>query len=297
MNIRNMMGGLVIGAMAVLMVGCGERVEVPPGFVGKVMTKDGYQEGLVPTSKLRLSPCINYCDRMVIMDNTDKSYVEPMEVFIPGDKLNIKVDLRATLSVDPNKAESLFNKLPQQSQNDYLSVITAESIYSTYGRQILQAEVRALLTKYTISEISSNNERINSEIQVLLSDVMGKRTPFTLKYAGLTNIQYPQIITQAQENSARRRENISEQEAQLEVSKVQLERELQEAKLQRLIEKEKAETEAVKQRTIAETITPQYLRAKELEIEQIKAEKWDGSLPSTVMGGAGNLPIIMDMRK
>lgn len=295
MKIRNMMKYSALALAATLMVGCGERVEVPPGFVGKIMTKDGYQEGLIPTSKLRLSPCVNYCDRMVLMDNTDKSYVEPMEIFIPGDKLNIKVDLRATLSVDPQKADALFNKLPQVTQGDQLSVIAAESIYNTYGRQILQAEVRALLTKYTISEISSNNERINTEIQVLLSDVMGKRTPFVVRYAGLTNIKYPDIITQAQENSARRRENISEQEAQLEVSKVQLERELQEAKLQRLIEKEKAETEAVKQRTIAETITPQYLRSKELEIEQIKAEKWNGSLPQTVMGTS--VPMIMDMRK
>lgn len=295
MKVSNMMKFSAMALAATLMVGCGERVEVPPGFVGKIMTKDGYQEGLIPTSKLRLPVCVNYCDRMVLLDNTDKSYVEPMEVFIPGDKLNIKVDLRATLSVDPQKADALFNKLPQQTQNDQLSVITADSIYNTYGRQILQAEVRALLTKYTISEISSNNERINSEIQVLLADVMGKRTPFVVRYAGLTNIQYPAIITAAQENSARRRENISEQEAQLEVSKVQLERELQEAKLQRLIEKEKAETEAVKQRTIAETITPQYLRSKELEIEQIKAEKWDGALPQTVMGG--QVPMIMDMRK
>lgn len=297
MNIRNLVGGLVIGAMAVLMVGCGERVEVPPGHVGKIMTKDGYQEGLIPTSKLRLPFCVNYCDRMVLLDNTDKSYVEPMEIFIPGDKLNINVDLRATLSVDPVKAEALFNKLPQQPKNDQLSLITAESIYATYARQILQAEVRALLTKYTIAEISSNNERVNSEIQVLLSDVMAKRTPFVVRYAGLTNIKYPPIITEAQENSAKRREMIQQEEAQLEVSKVQLERELAEAKLQRLIEKEKAETEAVKQRTIAETITPQYLRSKELEIEQIKAEKWNGELPQTVMGGAGNLPIIMDMRK
>lgn len=295
MKMRNLMKFSALALAATLMVGCGERVEVPPGFVGKVMTKDGYQEGLIPTSKLRLPFCMNYCDRMVLLDNTDKSYVEPMEIFIPGDKLNINVDLRATLSVDPQKADALFNKLPQVPQSDQLSVITAESIYTTYGRQILQAEVRALLTKYTISEIASNNERINQEIQVLLAEVMGKRTPFTVRYAGLTNIKYPPIITAAQENSARRRENISEQEAQLEVSKVQLERELQEAKLQRLIEKEKAETEAVKQRTIAETITPQYLRSKELEIEQIKAEKWDGSLPQTVMGTS--VPMIMDMRK
>lgn len=296
MKFSNLIKASALVLAASLMVGCGERVEVPPGFVGKIMTKDGYMEGLIPTSKIRLAPCVNYCDRIVIMDNTDKSYVEPMEIFIPADKLNIKVDLRATLAVDPNRAEPLFNKLPQVTQGDQLSVISGESIYNTYGKQVLQAEVRSYLTKYSISEIASNGEKINADIQLLLSKVMGDRTPFTVRYAGLTNIKYPEIITQAQENSAKRRENIAEQEAQLEVSKVQLSRELQEAKMQRAIEKEKAETEAQAQLVLAAAVDPRSLRIKELEIQKIIAEKWDGGLPQTIMGGDGNIPMIMDMR-
>lgn len=297
MKIRNVIGSLVIG-LSVLIAGCGERVEVPPGFVGKVMTKDGYQEGLIPTSKLRLAPCISYCDRMVIMDNTDKSYVEPMTVFIPADKLNITVDLRATLAVDPKRAEPLFNKLPQAPSTDQLSVISGDSIYNTYGKQVLQAEVRSYLTKYSISEIASNGEKINADIQVLLSKVMGERTPFNVRYAGLTNIKYPDIITQAQENSAKRREMIAQEEAQLEVSKVSLSRELQEAQMQRAIEKEKAETEAQAQQVLANAVDPRSLRIKELEIQKILAEKWDGGLPQTIMGGqAGGIPqMIMDLR-
>lgn len=297
MNIRNLVGGLVIGAMAVLMSGCGEKVEVPPGYVGKIMTKDGYQEGIIPSSKMRLPFCNAYCDRMVVLDTTDKSYVEAMEIFIPGDKLIVNVDLRATLSVDPTKAEAMFNKLPQIAENDQFSKISAESIYNTYGKQVLQAEVRSYLTRYTISEIASNGEKINSDIQVILAKVMSERTPFVVRYAGLTNIKYPLIITQAQENSAKRREMIAQEEAQLEVSKVQLSRELQEAKMQRSIDKEKAETEAQAQLVLASAVDPRSLRIKELEIERIKAEKWNGQLPQTIMGGDGNIPMIMDLRK
>jgi hypothetical protein len=289
--------GIVVLGMTLALSGCGERVEVPPGFVGKIMTKDGYQEGLIPTSKLRLPFCNAYCDRLVVLDTTDKSYVEQMAIFIPGDKLIVNVDLRATLSVDPTKAEAMFNKLPQVPESDQFSKITAESIYSTYGKQVLQAEVRSYLTRYTISEIASNGEKINADIQVLLAKVMGERTPFTVRYAGLTNIKYPEIITQAQENSAKRREMIAQEEAQLEVSKVQLDRELQEAKMQRAIDKEKAETEAVAQTVLANAVDPRSLRIKELEIQKILAEKWDGALPQTIMGGDGKVPLIMDMRK
>lgn len=294
--------GIKFAALALaasLMVGCGAKVEVPPGHVAKIMTKDGYREGLIPTSKLRLDYCMNYCDRLVIMDNTDKSYVEPMTIFIPQDKLNITVDLRATLSIDPLKADPLFNKLPQVAKSDQESLISGETIYNTYGKQILQAEVRSYLTQYSISEIASNNEKINSDIQVLLQKVMGAKTPFKVNYAGLTNIKYPTIITEAQENSAKRREMIAQEEASLSVSKVKLDRELQEAKMQRAIDKEKAETEAQAQRVLAEAVDPRSLRIKELEIQRILAENWDGKLPNTIMGTAnGGIPqMIMDMRK
>lgn len=291
--------GMKIAALALaatLMVGCGAKVEVPPGHVGKIMTKDGYREGLIPTSKLRLDYCVNYCDRLVVMDNTDKSYVEPMTIFIPADKLNVTVDLRATLSVDPLKADPLFNKLPQVTQGDQLSLIAGETIYNTYGKQVLQAEVRSYLTQYTIAEIASNNEKINADIQILLQKVMGAKTPFKVNYAGLTNIKYPQIITDAQENSAKRREMIAQEEAQLSVSKVSLDRQLQEAKMQRAIEKEKAETIAQANRVLAEAVDPRSLRIKELEIEEIKARAWDGVQPKTVVFGTGGEKLIMDLR-
>lgn len=45
--------GFLIAA-AVVLAGCGQKVEVPPAHVGKVMTKNGYQEGTIGTSKFRL---------------------------------------------------------------------------------------------------------------------------------------------------------------------------------------------------------------------------------------------------
>lgn len=297
MKLTTLLKVSALALAASVMAGCGAKVEIPPGHVGKIMTKDGYREGLIPTSKIRLDYCMNYCDRLVVMDNTDKSYVEPMTIFIPTDKLNINVDLRATLAIDPVKADPLFNKLPQVTQGDQLSFIAGETIYNTYGKQVLQAEVRSYLTQYSISEIASNGEKINQDIQNILQKVMGAKTPFKVTYAGLTNIKYPPIITEAQENSAKRREMIAQEEASLSVSKVKLDRELQEAKMQRAIEKEKAETEAQAQRVLAEAVDPRSLRIKELEIEKIKAEKWDGALPQTIMGGNGNIPMIMDLRK
>lgn len=284
MNIRRMLGGIAVALAAVVMTGCGQSVEIPPASIGKIMTKDGYQEGLIPPSKFRLAPCMAYCDRLVLLETSDKSYSESLNIFIPKDKLNLQVEVRTTLSPNQTKVGPLFGVLTPQEVDSNLSKISVQSIYDTYARQIILAEVREYLSQYSISEIASSNEKINADIRSRLAEAIEKRTPFAVRYAGITNFTYPQIITDAQEASARRREQIQQEEAQLEVSKVQLERQLQEARLNREIEKEKAETEAVAQRTLAASVDSKVLELKELENQRAWIDRWDGKLPTTSMG-------------
>jgi hypothetical protein len=285
MKVRNMMKFAAIALAGALMVGCGEKVEVPPGHVGKLMTKDGYQETLIPTSKFRLPFCNAYCDKLVVLDTTDNRYSEPLKIYIPADKLNIDLNIEATLRIDPKKANSLFAQLPQTpGDSSQQSLITSRSVYNTYGKTILEAEVRAYLTQLTIGEIASNIDKVNQDLTTILQKVMADRTPFQVIYAGVSNVILPPIITTAQEKAAERREQIEREEAEMKISTVRQQRELKEAQLQRQIEKEKAETKAIEQRAVAESLTPQYLRMRELEIEQIKAEKWNGTVPQTVMG-------------
>lgn len=295
MRMMNLLKASALALAATMMVGCGEKVEVPPGHFAKLLTKDGYQEGMVPASKFRLPACITYCDRLVVVDGTDRAYDETMNIFIPSDKLNIGIQLKATLSVDPKRVEPLFGSLPQVAETSQYSNINAASIYNTYAQQIMLAEVRAYLTQYTISEITSNNEKINQDLQALLQKAMQKNTPFNVKYVGITKFSLPEIITMAQENSAKRREAIQQEEAQLAVSKVQLERELQEAKLQRQIEKEKAETESIKITSQAQAVTSQTIRMTELEVEKIKAEKWNGAYPTTMTVLGKDTPLMMSL--
>jgi|SRR5690554_1042974 len=280
----------VIMAVALILGGCGERVEVPPANVGKIMTKDGYQENLIPTSKFRLPACLAYCDRLVLLDVSDNSYSESLTIFIPEDKLNLSVTLRTTLSVNPRKSEELFAALTPKSIEGSTSRIDNLTIYNTYASQIIQAEVREYLSQYSIAEIASSNEKVNSDIRERLSKVLSERTPFNVRYVGLTNIEYPRIITAAQEAAAERREAVQQEQAQLEISKVKLERELQEARLTRAIEKEKAETEAIAQRLLAESVDNRVLELRRLENERLWIEKWSGTLPTTVMGDA--VPMI-----
>ena len=275
---------LGIVTLALGLAACGNSVEVPPAHVGKIMTKDGYQENLIPTSKFRLDKCWWYCDRLVLLDVSDKAYQEQLNIFIPEDKLNLGVVIQATLSINPKKTTELFNSLSPTEVDSTLSKIENAQIYKTYASQVIQKEVREYLSKYSIAEIASSNEKINADLQVKLDNVLSTRTPFNVRFVGITNISYPKIITDAQESAAERREAIQKEEAQLAISKAQLERELQEARLQRAIDKEKADTEAESQAILAKSVDPRVLELRKLEIQRAWVEAWDGKLPSTVMG-------------
>lgn len=284
----------LIAASVALLAACGQRVEVPPAHVGKIMTKDGYQENLIPTSKFRLDQCWGYCDRLVVMDIADKAYAENLSIFIPEDQLNLGVTVQATLSINPKKTEELFKSISPKEKTDQLSVIENQKIYQTYASQIIQKEVREYLSKFSISQIASSNEKINAELSARLSEIIGTRTPFSVRFVGITGLKYPEIITKAQEAAAERREAIQQEEAQAKVTEVKLTAQLQEARLQRNIEKEKAETEALAQRVLAESVDPRVIKLRQLEIEKIKAERWDGRLP--MFGGTGgNSPMLFNV--
>ena len=259
---------------ASMLTGCGEKVEVPPAHVGKIMTKDGYQPGVVSASKFRLDPCWNWCDKLVLLNTSDQAKEESLNIFIPKDKLNIAVGLRVTLSLDPTKTDGLFKTLSPASGGDRVSAIQWEQIYTTYAQQIVLTETRQYLSNYSIAEISSSMEKMNNDLREKLAKQIETRTPFKVRYVGITNVKYPNIITEAQEKAATRREQIQSEEAQLQISAVRLKRELQEAQLQRQIDVEKAETEANTQRVVAQAVDPRVLELRRLQNESDWIAAW-----------------------
>lgn len=257
---------------------------MPPAHVGKIMGKNGYRDGTIPTSKFRLDGCMVWCDKLITMSIADFTVAERMEVFMPEDKLVMTFELGITLTPNPSEYDSLFNRVAPEG-----NTIPIIGIYKTYAQRVIQSQAREVVTKYTIAEISSSREQIAQELTNTLSDTINTQTPFGLRYLGISDIDYPEVITNAQIAAAERRERIQQEEAQLEISKVELERTLQETRLQRAIDMEKAQAEAEVNRILAESITPAYIRYRELEALQKLSDndsvKWvPSSMLDTVAG-------------
>lgn len=261
--LKNLIKASIIVMGITSLSGCfwGEKVEVAPAHVGKIMGKNGYKEGVITTSKFRLDQCWTYCDKLITMDVSDSPYTERMELFMPKDKLKMTFDIRLTLTPNPAEYDSLFERIPAVNQQIPLS-----KIYMTYAQQLVRSKTREILAEYTIAEIASSREGINTILANELRDELQQSTPFLVRYIGLADVAYPEVITKAQELAAERRERIEQENAQLEISKVQLERKLQEQQLQRKIDVEKAEAEAEVNRIMASTVTHEYLQYHNIQI-------------------------------
>jgi hypothetical protein len=284
-NVVKMAGVL---AASLMLTGCGwfigEKVEVQPAHVGKIMGQNGYREGVIPTSKFRLDGCVVWCDKLITMSIADFTVAETMEVFMPEDKLIMTFQLGITLSPNPAQFDSLFNRVAPQGDT-----IPITGIYVTYAQRIIQSQAREIVSNYTIAQISSSREVIAQELTTALSETINKQTPFSMRFLGITDIDYPEVITNAQINAAERRERIQQEEAQLEISKVELERSLQEQRLKRTIDIERAQAEAEVNRILADSVTPAYIRYRELEalqkLSDNDAVKWvPASMLDTVAG-------------
>lgn len=283
-------------ALVAGLTACGTRVEVPSAHVGKVQTRAGYQEGTIPTSRFRLDPCWAYCDNLVLLDVSDRAVMNNLTVFMPEDRLNLDVGVQVTLSIDTAEIDPLFDSLrPEGDSGDRVRLIPWEAIYRTYAEQVILTETREFISQYSIGEVASSLERMNSDLRARLEARITERTPFRVRYAGIVSVTYPDIITNAQQQAAERRERIQQEEAQLQISRVELERELEEARLQRQIDVERAEAEAHAQRIQREAVDARVLELRRLENQKLFLERWDGKLPVYMMGGDASANLLFQV--
>lgn len=263
---------IVLFGLALLLGACGSKVEVPPGHVGKVLTKSGYAPDTIPPSKFRLPACLMYCDKLVLLEASDTGFKETMTLFMPKDKLNIQVDVRGTKSVptDTKTVDSIYDRIVSDTTNDGdVNLIAADKIYNTYGQQALRGIIRSELVKYTIGEILQNRDVIGQKIHTSIAEKMkNTNTPLIISRFELADIQPPETIVTAQKKAKEREIAIQQAEADAKVALVKAEQDLEIARKNRLVEKEKALAIAEQNHIAAKSITPQLLMYRRLEVAE-----------------------------
>ncbi|AUR86075.1 SPFH domain / band 7 family protein [Vibrio phage 1.081.O._10N.286.52.C2] len=241
---KNILKFAAVAALAIGLTGCGTPAEIPTGYVGKIQTKDGFSAEVRTPSKFRLDYAWRYPDRLILLDVSDTFYTESFKTLIPQDDLVLSYSVEMTMSVDPAKYDFIFTKVPfQQGSHNQIGRIGQERVYKTYAKPKLNTIIPDILTQFSIDEIASERGKVNTYLQQELNKRLSD-TPFVLKIAGLTNVDYPAIITTAKETAAERREqeNTVKADRKLDLIKIATREEV--AKKERAIELYEAATKS-----------------------------------------------------
>ena len=238
-------------ALMVSAVGCGSRVEIPPAHSGVLINSSGIVEDIKSPSTFRLP--FNFLGMnphsLVIFEQSDQQKTDSMKLFMPLDRMMMDFDYRGRFSVSSEKEKLQFTldrmqAIPSQS-NGKVDVIDFDNVWNTYGNQIVMTTTRRVLTQYSIAHVTKNRESVNEELLVEISKELAS-TPITCSEFGLSKVQPPDLIVEAQKLAKERQVAIqsavaskmvrlTEAEAALEVAKKKQMNDLLEADTQRQV--------------------------------------------------------------
>lgn len=246
---------------------CGDPVEVPPAYVGKMSTQNGLQDDIIPPSKFRLDDfCLN-CDNLILAEASDYGVKETMQIFMPKDNLNLTVEVRGTFSVSNDKEtmNRIFDRIPAEATNhERVKVIRMQRIYGTYAEPIIREVVRSVVTQYTIEEIMSQREAVGQRLAHEVATKL-KPTPISVNFFGLADIQPPRIIVAAQEAAKQRNIDIEKAQADKMVKLTEAEAALEVAKKQREIDLYEADTQVQVEKKLAESVSQAFVTQRALK--------------------------------
>lgn len=231
-----------VASMALLTACNGPQVQVPPGFVAKLSTKSGLSSDVIQPGMFRLNTFCSDCDRAILAEVSDRPVKESIEVFMPKDQLKLNFDMTATIRISNEEkvVNMMFDRLPSTPINpeagladdaSRVSIISFDTVYATYGRDLIREVSRSVVAKYTINQLMENRDSVVAEIFSAVKEKT-KGTPIEVIRLSFGAITLPDVITTAKENAKTREEELAAAEANKQLALKQQEIELIEADTQ-----------------------------------------------------------------
>jgi len=270
---------IMLALSVIMMSGCNEQV--PAGYVGKIMGKNGWQSEVYPPSKVWLANNIwniNH-EKLFLVQTTTQKFVQPIKVLLK-DKLTLNAEIvfRGRITQNKKILNALFNDMPM---ND--NVVHTAEVYNTYGKMIVLNTARDVISQYTVDDVNKNYERITVELyQALVPKLKG--LPIDISDVTIGHIEYPKIVTEAIEKAKQRQMAIQQEKAQVQIEVTRAKGREQVALANYKVKMLEAKQIRDFNKMIASGLTPSLIELK-------KIEKWDGKLPTTVVGKDTSLMI------
>lgn len=177
---------------------------------------------------------------------------------------------------------------------NYVTNFTESSLNNRF-KSNTRAAIKEIIGQYSVYDLTGSTEVISSAIQKRIT-VMSENMPLEITQVNVGNwdwsddfdrqIKETMQKTQAEKTAlaevaiaeANAQKQVKEAEAAASAAKAKAQGELEAAKLEAEAVKVKADADAYKNRVIAQNMQVE-VQLRQLEIEKIKAEKWNGKEP------------------
>jgi regulator of protease activity HflC (stomatin/prohibitin superfamily) len=274
---------LVVGLLAVSLMGtaCSERIN--PGYVGIVVNSSGAQRGVADypatTGRVWYNPITTdvfeyptFVQNVVWEGNDAFSFTNK-------DKFPISVDVNISYSLIADKVPSFYVKF----RNDDLYAFSHGFLHSAAREAITEAG-----GLYNIDEVMGDNSKFVADVRARLEK---RLEPLGVKIDQFGLVRAPRppaVVVEAIAASAQATQKAIQIQNELAQTEAEAKKQIARATGAATARIAAAEADAKANRLISESITPtlvQYMQAQ-------AAQKWDGKLPSTVAGGGGVVPFV-----
>jgi len=217
----------------VLFTGCGEKVIIENGEVGKQLTTSGLEKEIRNPGALRMEACfLSACPKLVRLSVAETSKTVPGNFFIAKSDLEMKLDLELQYSVkkDTKSINEVFERVKGVSSNTSSMyqqiIIEEEKVYTTFIKPVLRDTVRLALNNYKIEEMMDNLGVVRDFVE---SEVRKKLESSPINIVNLTfgKIGWPESIMKSKEDFAKieieKATKMKSMAAELEIMKKQFE--------------------------------------------------------------------------
>lgn len=212
----------VLCALMGLMSGCNcEWVE--PGQLGRVKTTSGWNDELLKPGRHTTGVSAD----MYTLDATENTFTESMNILMK-DQINLSLSLQIRCGVDVSKTKevlSVFDRVKAgyrphvgkggaKTEAPKKTHITLEAMYKIYAQMLMQSVPRATLSPLTVEEFRDQRADLSMLIDKKIREALAT-TPLKAYEIQVTNIDWPDIITRANEAAKEREIEIKAEEAKV----------------------------------------------------------------------------------
>ncbi|NUJ97832.1 prohibitin family protein [Candidatus Gracilibacteria bacterium] len=249
----------IFGAVIIFIILAGSYFQVDTGSIGLVKRFGEVQNNIYEPGFNFKNP---FLDRVVMMDVRNRK-VEADASSASKDLQSVSTIIALNYSINKDKIISLYSTV---GNND--------NIENVLIKPALQESIKASTSQYNASDLITKRELVKKEIE---DNLRGKTESLGIKInqLNIVNFDFSEQFNQIVEQKVTAEQQALAEKNKLETVKYQAQQSIEQAKAE--AEKIKIQAEAITKQGGAEYVQLQWIN------------KWDGKLPSTMLGSDSNM--------